>query len=56
MDLIADVFDEQGKEPADNLRDAWHERMAICTIDGHQTTPQAEAIAYKEISQASAPP
>lgn len=32
------------------LRDAWHERIAICTIEGGLTTAGAEAIAINELS------
>lgn len=53
LDLLADVFDRDPRKALD-LNDAWHERIAITTLDGHLTIGQAEAIAWKEISQAAA--
>jgi hypothetical protein len=31
------------------MRDAWHERLAICTLDGDVSVRDAEAIALDEL-------
>lgn len=35
-----------------DLRDAWTERMAICTVTGGLTQPEAEAVAWAEVEKA----
>ena len=47
--LIREARRRQGRDRAITLRDAFTERVAICTIDGGQDQRQAERIAVHEI-------
>ena len=51
-DLLKLLVDDNSRAPAigiGDLRDAWTERMAICTITGELTPAEAEAVAWAEL-------
>lgn len=49
--LIRDSRLAGNKGKAVALRDAWHERLAICTIDDGLSQVEAESVALEEINQ-----
>ena len=48
-DLIRQARREGHHDHAIALRDAWHERIAVCMIDGGMTQEAAEQVALSEL-------